>query len=206
MINSSSVKPCWGRSFDPDGMWTLHRSVVFKTFRLRGAYRKLLLDGHRSLRRRSRDACMPGSRAPPRVMVKGVARSTSPEKSWLPPHPGPKLRPAPGGRVAVICSVPLVSSSRCTSATAWPSCERKPPLETFTNCIRAGFVVQLHGHRINVFAPRRGAVHDNVPPLVAVMVAGSNIKLAPLAEGAGDAGFAGADLWGLTWSGRRRWS
>src|SRR3954453_22391160 len=53
-------------------------------------------------------------------------------------EPLPVTPPEPGGRVAVICNFPPAESSRCTMATAWPSLERKPPLEMFASCSSLG--------------------------------------------------------------------
>ena len=66
--------------------------------------------------------------------------------------PWPETPPAPGGRVAVTCSVPVEGSSRCTSATAWPSCDRNPPLETLTTGKLVGVVVELQGYGVHVLS------------------------------------------------------
>ena len=78
--------------------------------------------------------CIAGSRAPPRVMVRADWPGPFAMNVSVTTAPCPETPPAPGGRVAVICSVPVAGSSRCTNATACPSCDRKPPFETLTTC------------------------------------------------------------------------
>ena len=48
--------------------------------------------------------------------------------------PSPLIPLLPGGRDAVTCRIPIMLSSRFTSATACPSCESIGPFETFTSC------------------------------------------------------------------------
>src|SRR5229473_5537409 len=106
--------------------------------------------------------------------------------------PCPDTPPAPGGRVAVICNVPVVSSSRCTSATACPSCDRKPPLETFTTCNSAGSYVICTGTEYTFCPPLKRTFTVNVDPLGCEMLGGSNTNPALPAEGGGVAFCGGA--------------
>jgi len=54
--------------------------------------------------------CIAGSRAPPRVMVSGDWPEPFAMNVNVTTEPCPDTPPVFGGRVAVICSVPLVSS------------------------------------------------------------------------------------------------
>src|SRR5882757_4020906 len=57
-------------------------------------------------------ACMAGSRAPPRVMVNEDCPGAFAMKVNVTTAPWPETPPAPGGRVAVTCRVPVDGSSR----------------------------------------------------------------------------------------------
>src|SRR5579862_3213241 len=62
--------------------------------------------------------CIPGSRIPPFEIARFDCPDAFAIKVTVTTGPAPEIPVAPGGRVAVICRVPVVSSSRCTSATA----------------------------------------------------------------------------------------
>ena len=66
--------------------------------------------------------------------------------------PSPEMPLLPGGREAVNCKIPTMLSSRCTSATAWPSCESNGPLETFSSCKHVRVVKNLHGNGVNILS------------------------------------------------------
>src|SRR5690349_8813537 len=88
--------------------------------------------------------------------------------------PCPDTPPAPGGRVAVTCNVPVVLSSRFTSATACPSLESKPPFETFTTCRVLGSYETCTGTEYTFCAPFMVTLTANVDPTVGDTVGGSN--------------------------------
>src|SRR5581483_11831988 len=84
------------------------------------------------------NGCIPGFWSPPRALVIADCPSDFSMTAKVLTEPFPDTPPDPGGRVAVICRAPVESSSRCTSETACPSCDRNPPLDTFTTCKTLG--------------------------------------------------------------------
>src|SRR5437763_15449250 len=96
--------------------------------------------------------------------------------------PWPETPPAPGGRAAVTCKVPVEGSSRCTRATACPSCDRNPPLETLTTCNWLTSYVSCKGTEYIFCPPETMTFTVNVAPFACVVAGGSNRNAPPVPD------------------------
>src|SRR5579872_4415309 len=78
--------------------------------------------------------------------------------------PCPETPCAPGGRVAVTCTWPVMGSSRCTNATTWPSLLRKFPLDTLTSESVFGSYAICAGTEYTFCTPATATFTANVEP------------------------------------------
>src|SRR5262245_58140862 len=120
---------------------------------------------------------MPGSRAPPCEITNIDCPGAFACMVSTTTDPFPETPPEEGGRVAVTCTVPVLSSSRCASATAWPSCESSPPLETLITCKTLGSYVTCNGTEKTLLAPFKSTLTLNVDPFGWVRLGGSKTNL-----------------------------
>src|SRR6266567_4645001 len=107
--------------------------------------------------------------------------------------PWPETPVAPGGRMAVICSVP--SSSRWVTVTICPSCDSSDPFETFTTCNNLGSYESCSGTVCTFCAPFSSTFTVKVDPAGCVEAGGSKAKLAcpdPLSVNCGIGGAVAA--------------
>src|ERR1039458_6702381 len=89
--------------------------------------------------------------------------------------PSPLTPATPGGRDAETVTNPL-PSSRCESATGWPSPASRPPVSTFTSCSTLGSNWSCSGMEKTSCAFDRYTDAVKVLPIVCVELGGSTVR------------------------------